>query len=346
MRSFELRRSKPPSKNYYAHWSEGRRSKSWSTRADDKVLARERALAYLTELYSPADAKAEDLLINDVLRGYQDDMRGELHSEETADRTFNHLVDYYKGRTVAYITKGTNKDYEIDRREFGWANSTINRYRNTLRAALKHRMKAFAPNIPTLPVTKKKERWLALWEAHKLLRAVLPRRFRYLNLFIRIGLGTGARHEAILALKWDQVDLETGRIDFRPRDKKGNILPETKKKRPHAPVSKRLLRYLKVAYRFRRGVYVVMHRGDRLLSVKRAFGEACKRAKIKGVTPHTMKHTYITWLLRARQSVWDVAGLTNTSVETITRVYGHHVPDDLAAAANAVSFISAEIVPN
>lgn len=128
-------------------------------------------------------------------------------------------------------TKGTNKDYEIDRREFGWANSTINRCRNALRAALKHRLKAYAPTLPTLPVTKKKERRLASWEAIKLCRAVLPRRFRYLNLFIRIGLGTGARHEAILALTWDQVDLETGRIDFRPRDKKGNILSETKKKR-------------------------------------------------------------------------------------------------------------------
>lgn len=63
------------------------------------------------------------------------------------------------------------------------------------------------------------------------------------------------------------------------------------------------------------------------------------------MTPHTMKHTYITWLLRSRVSVWDVSGLTATSVETITRVYGHHVPDDLAGAANAVSFKSAEIVP-
>jgi integrase len=163
--------------------------------------------------------------------------------------------------------------------------------------------------------------------------------------FIRIGLATGARHEAILALTWDQVDFETGRMDFRPRDKKGNILPETKKKRPHAPVSAGLMRYLKVLKKYAEGDHVVWHRGGRLKSVKFAFKAACKRAGLKGVTPHTMKHTYITWLLQAKQSVWDVKGLTNTSVETITRVYGHHIPDELAKAANAISFKSAEIVP-
>ncbi len=33
-------------------------------------------------------------------------------------------------------------------------------------------------------------------------------------------------------------------------------------------------------------------------------------------------------------TVWDVSGLTNTSVATLTRAYGHHSTDRLRQAAN------------
>ena len=35
-------------------------------------------------------------------------------------------------------------------------------------------------------------------------------------------------------------------------------------------------------------------------------------------------------------TVWQVSGLTATSVATITKVYGKHVQEDLREAANAV----------
>jgi integrase len=40
----------------------------------------------------------------------------------------------------------------------------------------------------------------------------------YLPLFIVIGLYTGARKEAILSLRWSQIDLETSRINFARDD--------------------------------------------------------------------------------------------------------------------------------
>lgn len=89
-----------------------------------------------------------------------------------------------------------------------------------------------------------------------------------------------------------------------------------------------------------------MHRGGPLLSVKKIFSEACKRANLDDVAPHTLKHTYITWLLREGQTVWDVAGLTSTSAATIEKHYGHHAQDDrMRDVANAVLGKSARIVP-
>src|SRR5712664_1312083 len=136
MPSYKLRRF-GPSKNWYAFFSIERRSKSWSTRTSDKPLAVKRADAYLAELFAEPDASPEALMVADVLRRYQDDKREELASLKTADRTVEHLVAHYGSCTVADITAATNKDYELDRRKAGWANATINRHRNTLRAALK-----------------------------------------------------------------------------------------------------------------------------------------------------------------------------------------------------------------
>jgi integrase len=341
MPSYKLRRF-GPIKNWYAFYSVDRRSKSWSTGTPDKPLAIKRADAYFALLFAKNDASPDDLKVVDVLLRYQDDKREEFASA-TADFTIAKLMEYYGNSTVAEITAATNKDYELDRRKAGWANATINRTRNTLRAALKHAVKdgklRYAPHVPTLKVAQTKERWLAYEEAVRLHRASLGQHHRHLNLFNRIGLGTGARHEAILSLTWDRVDLEQGRIDFRVP---GRV--ETKKRRPNAPVSDRLIRLLRAAYKVREGDYVVMFRGKPLRSIKKAFAHACARACIAGVTPHTLKHTYITWALRSGVSIWDVAGLTNTSPDTIEKHYGHHAKDRLKLAANSVN--SAELVPN
>lgn len=76
-----------------------------------------------------------------VLRRYHDNRAGDLASQETATRVFDHLVQFYKGVAVSGLTIATHKDYEIDRRKNGWSNSTINRTRNTLRAALNDAVK-------------------------------------------------------------------------------------------------------------------------------------------------------------------------------------------------------------
>lgn len=52
--------------------------------------------------------------------------------------------------------------------------------------------------------------------------------------------------------------------------------------------------------------------------------------------------TFISWALQNKVSVWDVSGLTATSVSTILQVYGHHVQDGLRDAANAVVARSAQ----
>jgi integrase len=144
--------------------------------------------------------------------------------------------------------------------------------------------------------------------------------------FIAIGLDTGARKAAIEGLTWDRVDLTRGTIDFRdPR------LRVTKKRRVVTPITARLMPVLARAYAEKNSAFVLDMGG----AIKTAFQSFMDDFGFEGVTPHTLKHTRITLLLRAGVPPWDVSALTGTSVATILSVYGHHVTDDrLRAAAN------------
>ena len=332
MPNFRLERE-GSANNWYVVWGEGRRTKRRSMGTPVKELAVERQKVFVARLLQPKNAIPDDILIESVLRQYQDDQGGDAASAWTAKTIFNHLVSYYAGKSVSYLNKSTNKQYEKDRKKAAWANGTINRNRSTLRAALNHAVEngdlTAAPYIPTLQEPPAMERHLSRPEAARLLRAVRPARWYYMRLFVLIGLYTGARHEAILQLTWDRVDFVLNRIDFRMPGR-----AETNKRRIDAPAHRHLMMFLRYARRRSNGMFVIEHRGGPIRRVDDAFNNACARAKLKGVTAHTLKHTCITWLLQDGVSVWDVSGLTATSVDTITKVYGKHIPNALAAAVN------------
>ena len=98
-----------------------------------------------------------------------------------------------------------------------------------------------AVELPERP--EPKDRWLTRNEAARLIRASrTPQARLYLPLYILIGLYTGRRKEAILSLRWPQVDLAAGVIDFDTPGRR-----RTNKKRGKAPIPPRLLPHLRRA---------------------------------------------------------------------------------------------------
>jgi integrase len=322
----------------------------WSTRTDIKPLAKKRMDAYAAEVLRMANKpeggdRPEDLSIATALSVYQDDHGGEVASQATAKRIFQHLTEYWGNRPVSDLTLSAHKDYERDMRKAGWSAATIVRCRNVLRASLKHAVRngdlSYAPHVPSLKVGKGRERWLTRDEAARLLWVCRHPRFAYLRVFILVALYTAARHEAILELTWDRVDLEVGTIDFNVPG-----VAETNKRRIRGPIPDRLVGMLRRHHRGQltdgarlghgRPTHVVMHRGGPLGRIDDALNAAVARAGFAGtgVTAHTLKHSAISWMLRAGVPIWQVAGLTATSAATIQKTYGHHASDDLREAAN------------
>jgi integrase len=229
-----------------------------------------------------------------------------------------------------------------------------------LRAAIRHhaRQGYHRGEIPVALPEKglPRDRWLTREEAAKLLWTVYRKRekqrgqatrkwtMRHVARFMLIALYTGTRAGAIAAASWhassgrSYVDLDSGLFYRRRQGAR-----ETRKRQPPVPLPARLLAHMRRwkridARKDRTEGYVVEHHGQPVVSIKTAMKSAVKLAKLSPpVTPHTFRHTAATWLMQRGVSLWPASGFLGMSVTTLERVYGHHHPDYMRQAADAIT---------
>jgi integrase len=284
--------------------------------------------------------------VTDILTDYATERGPEVVAKDRIAYAVEALAPYWTGNTVAQVTQETCNGYvkhrsikpaDGKRKERQLSLGTARRELGVLAAAINHAHRhgritrlstVFLPERP-----ESKARWLTRKEVAALLRAARTRQARlYMPLFILIGLYTGRRKEAILSLRWPQVDLPAGLIRF---DKPGQR--RTKKRRGTVRIPARLLPHLRRARR--RGTdlgYVIHADGGQIADIKKGFAGACSRADLVDVTPHTLRHTAATWLMQAGVDKWKAAGFLAMSMETLERVYGHHHPDYQEEAAEGI----------
>jgi integrase len=320
---------------YYITWTINGRSRKRSTGTAD----RERAESIFAEWLhvrgrrvGPSDPS--QILVTDMLSHYLKERGPKVTAQERIAYAVLALTDFFEGNTVADVTPQTCSRYAEKR---GRSAGTVRRELGVLRAAMNYGhahgilTRTVAVELPERP--EPRSRWLTRQEAAKLIRAArTPQARLYMPLFILLGLYTGRRKEAILSLRWPQVDLDNGNIDFEIEGRR-----KTNKKRGTVRIPARLLPHLRRARR--RGTdlgYVLHNNGQRIGDVKKGFAAACKRAGLKGVMPHTLRHTAATWLMQAGTDPWQASGFLAMSRETLERVYGHHHPDFMQEAADAI----------
>ena len=82
--------------------------------------------------------------------------------------------------------------------------------------------------------------------------------------------------------------------------------------------------------------WAVEYRGARVASVKTAWRHVLNRAGIPHCTRHDLRHTCATWLMQSGADTWSVAGYLGMTVAMLERVYGHHHPDFMRSAVEAL----------
>lgn len=237
------------------------------------------------------------------------------------------LTPFWASLTVGDVNKAKCQEYCSKRNKHRdkthgkpFSNDTLRRELEHLAAALNYAVDntviPVAPRLWKPGKARSRQRWLTRGEAALLLKAARTQS-GYLYLFILLGLYTGARAGAILSLKWSQVDLERGLIDYRPAQRSQN------KGYAVVPIPRKLLRELKKQERNPFG-YVVNDRGHPVKSVKRSFKSACRRAGLADVSPNTLRHTHGSWLRQKGLASSLIAeNLGHSSTKMVESVYGH-----------------------
>lgn len=300
--------------------------------------------------------------IAEVLAAYADEKGSHAVDPARIGYAIKALLTFWVSRHVGDINEPTCRAYMRSRKA---AAGTVRKELGTLKAAINYdfeqgRLTGSPPVwLPQKPEAK--DRWLTRNEAAALLMAARkdPRARLHLPLFILIGLYTGARKEAILSLRWPQVDLERRLIDFNPPGR-----ARTSKGRPIIPIPTRLLTFLRHARKRGSTTGSVISqpikqpdgtviRGP-IANIKHAFATAACRAGMgefeeietaRGVeraaraeiTPHVLRHTCATWMTMAGVPFPVIARFLGHSDSRITEsVYAHHAPDYLDAAVAAL----------
>lgn len=201
---------------------------------------------------------------------------------------------------------------------------TVNRELTVLQAALRWAFKRgdidFLPAVSRLPSPPPRSQFLSQAQVEALIAACKP--YPHVETFVRIALMTGQRKEAILSLRWDQVDFDTGLVDFNDPSMP---LAHRRKGRGVVPMSEALKTLLL-------GLdqtcpYVIQKNGKRIRDLRVAWDKIMQTSGLD-ITPHVLRHTVATQLAQKNVPMTQISRLLGHRSTAITeKVYAKFSPD-------------------
>jgi len=155
---------------------------------------------------------------------------------------------------------------------------------------------------------------------------------------VAIALYTGMRQGEIIALTWEDIDLENKTVNVNKRVKKGEIAsPKTRSSIRLVPILDILLPYLKHQYilcQERKCTYVFFNPrtnkpffdANKLLPY---WYELLSLCKIERRVFYNTRHTFITLMIRSNVSILDIAQIVgHKNTEEIVRTYARYLHNE------------------
>lgn len=294
--------------------------------------------SHLAERHKP-DTKQRSIYrisCSDVLNMFVDTIPANSPSRATRLYHVMALEEFWGDLKMSDITRTNCRAYVEFRPVKA---STARQELKTLQAAVnswhKESPLESVPQVTLPPPAPPKERVLTRDEAAALLWAcrAVRRNGRvegyHVSRVVRLGLATGTRSKAMLELAWmaqvkgGWIDLDNG-ILFRRgwRDR------ETSKRRAPVALPPKALAMCRrwKAMDDRDGINSVIHyRKAPVAKLRNSWAAVAKASGLHDVTPHTLKHTAVSWMLMNGVKLSEVSMLTGTDMVTLERVYAHCV---------------------
>ncbi len=201
--------------------------------------------------------------------------------------------------------------------------ATFNRYVNMIAAAL-NRIDS-APKIQRKKTSAGRLRWLTPAEWRRLQKQLPP----HLRDMAEFALLTGLRQKNVTYLEWSQVDL-----------KRKTAWIHADQAKARQPIGVPLSDAACAVLRKRRGEskqWVFPYKGKPIAKIKTAWRKALKRAKLEGVTWHTLRHTWASWHTMAGTPIPALKELGGWRTLSMVSRYSHLAPEHLRQYASAAS---------
>lgn len=316
---------------FYIAWSIDRRSKRISTGTADRTRAETKLAEFKAGLHAPPPPITHT--VSAIVHFYLQQKKASKSPKhyKSLEYALKPILDHFGAMHISLITRAAVREYVNKERKAELSPDTTRRRLSLLIAALNYVRKegwiASVPPIEMPPKAPPKQRWLTKQEAKRLIAAA---HCFHTKLFIIMALTTGARKGAIFDLTWDRVDIESKRIDFNPPGKQ-----ITNKRRGIVPINKLLMGILKEAREIAQTDYVVEFNGKPITDLKQ-WRNLLKRANLKDITPHTLRHTAATWLVQGGVSMEEVGEMLGHKDPRTTSKYVKYHKDYLVKASKVL----------
>jgi len=254
-----------------------------------------------------------------------------------------YLTPYFGKNRLDHISSFLVQHYIRKRLNEGAKLASVNRELSTLshlmnRAAeWKWIKESERPEIRKDEEPRKKIVILTLENAEALYHGAVADQDPDLWLFVAIGLNTGMRHSEIMRIRWEDIDTEQKRI----------FVPQAKAGEREQPITTSLAESLK-RERMQRPKAIWLFPATRddtktpyRRDMQRQFERAVIRAGLdpKKVTPHVMRHTGITRLVKAGVDLPTIQRISGHKTLAMVLRYVHlsadHIDDAIAAIDTA-----------
>lgn len=254
------------------------------------------------------------------------------------------LVPYFGTRRLDGITEFALKQFRKEKLAEGLSEATVNRYMATLRhmlnRAASRQWKWIKPDkVPEFDLAKearKPIRILSAQQSARLMKAAAEDEDPDIELFCAFALGAAMRHSEILERRFDEVDFFSNRVWINKAKAGEREQPIT------TTLAMAIQRHRELQPEDRRNSWIFPARDKRAksphrLSMDAQFARVVKAAGLdpKQVTPHILRHTAITRLVKAKVDIPTIQKISGHKsyrmVLHYTHVHGQHIDDAIAA---------------
>lgn len=249
-----------------------------------------------------------------------------------------HLAPFFGTSALAQIDRKEIERYKARKHAEGLTNKTINNHLAVLGKALvcaeEWDQLERAPRIKLLRIVPPPVESLTDEECERLLADKVEPAF---GAMVLVALRTGLRLGELLGLQWSDVDLAGRTITIQHSIVRGIMGSPKNHKIRKAPMDDDIADRLPTLPCH--GPFVFHCDDGEPLTLSRALGgltRLCRRAGIRRVTWHRLRHTFATQLCESRVPIRDVQALLGHSSLQMTQRYTHVRQENLASAVECL----------